>query len=304
MSIEDVIPPEIPSEASAHGERVETVGELQEKVRRLQEKIMQLEALVNHQQAANADLQTRLQAGDMEMSGHLDMQPTPDEELQMFLREIAHFSRNNDSAGLEGLVQSYLARVRRRAEMEASVDALTGLPNKAVFYSVAEAFLKLAKNYNEYEERMREHPELEHRERKPVNHGDFSILMIDLDHFKEINDTYGHLAGDEVLRKVGELLRKESRENDEVARFGGEEFAVTYLNPHPNSRELFGEKLRSEIEALVVEFNGTRIPLTASIGGAMWHPGESLVDVISAADASLYQAKNAGRNRVVVDATR
>ena len=126
---------------------------------------------------------------------------------------------------------------------------------------------------------------------------EMAILMIDIDHFKRINDEFGHLLGDEVLRQASKLMQQKLRKADVVCRFGGEEFAV--MLPETSSENALGvaEKLRREI----ADFNFPGIPrsVTISIGVAEFpHHGKSRDDLIRAADAALYAAKQAGRNRV------
>jgi len=127
----------------------------------------------------------------------------------------------------------------------------------------------------------------------------FAIVVFDIDHFKKVNDTYGHLAGDEVLRRLGHLVQGKVRTNDTVARVGGEEFAVLLPEVPREGGVILAEKLRSMIASEVFTHSGTTIPVTISLGVAAWHDqhldAESL---LKAADAKLYEAKRAGRNRV------
>jgi len=125
------------------------------------------------------------------------------------------------------------------------------------------------------------------------------VVVFDIDHFKKVNDTYGHLAGDEVLRRLGHLVQGKVRTNDTVARVGGEEFAVLLPEVPREGGVILAEKLRSMIASEVFSHSGTTIPVTISLGVAAWHDqhldAESL---LKAADAKLYEAKRAGRNRV------
>lgn len=132
-----------------------------------------------------------------------------------------------------------------------------------------------------------------------------SLILIDLDHFKSINDTYGHQAGDEVLRRVAKILQeriKEIRSSDNViaARYGGEELAVLLPEVGLAGTERIAEVIRHSIEVAVIEFNETRIPVTASLGISTYtcQPMESVQTLVAAADGALYQAKSDGRNRV------
>jgi two-component system cell cycle response regulator len=127
----------------------------------------------------------------------------------------------------------------------------------------------------------------------------FALVMFDIDHFKKVNDTYGHLAGDEVLRTVGALLKKRVRTNDIVARVGGEEFAVILPEAGLAGGLSLAEKLRRMIETEQFIYNGTVIPVTISLGVSGYEAHhENAETMVSQADEKLYEAKRGGRNRV------
>ncbi|AEV84837.1 putative signaling protein [Actinoplanes sp. SE50] len=130
-----------------------------------------------------------------------------------------------------------------------------------------------------------------------------AMLLLDVDHFKRINDTYGHPAGDQVLVELARRLRRACRGTDVVARFGGEEFAVLVTRDHADLATL-AERLRERIAEVPVVVNGrTAIPVTVSVGAAALPGGAGTEELLSAADAALYAAKRGGRNRVVVGGT-
>jgi len=133
-----------------------------------------------------------------------------------------------------------------------------------------------------------------------------SMLMFDLDHFKKINDTCGHLGGDHVLRTVAALVKKTLRAEDVFARYGGEEFAVIARGIDVDKALLFAERVRTIVEAARIEFNGARIPVTISVGVASMTctADPSPEGLIAKADERLYAAKRAGRNRSVGAAPR
>jgi diguanylate cyclase (GGDEF)-like protein len=173
----------------------------------------------------------------------------------------------------------------REQEMRrlATTDALTGIPNRRHFLSTAEHEIARAQRYG----------------------GPLGLIMADIDRFKSINDTRGHPAGDAVLTAVALTLATESRPNDVVGRLGGEEFAVLLPSADIDAVAAVAERLRASIEALSVEFDGRRIPVTISLGCAAAGgapPERSAMSVLEAlmrrADAALYEAKNSGRNRV------
>jgi two-component system cell cycle response regulator len=128
-----------------------------------------------------------------------------------------------------------------------------------------------------------------------------AVLMLDIDHFKQINDRYGHLAGDDVLRQVAAVIRESTRSEDLVARFGGEEFVVVLPVSVPDLAADRAERIRSNLAERTVMAEGTGIRVTASIGLAFAPAGRSRNEMalIMTADEALYRAKADGRNRVV-----
>jgi two-component system, cell cycle response regulator len=135
-----------------------------------------------------------------------------------------------------------------------------------------------------------------------LRHGSaLCVLLIDIDHFKRVNDTHGHHGGDEVLRRVSAVLRNGVRAEDVVARYGGEEFGVIARGIDVAGARMFAERVRSMIERAHIEWEGGRIAVTASIGLAHNHSGAALNKperLVLAADNALYAAKDSGRNRV------
>lgn len=158
----------------------------------------------------------------------------------------------------------------------ARTDELTSLPNFRAF-------------------RERIDAELERIDRYPEH---FGVLVLDLDRFKKYNDTYGHAAGNEALKRVAQTIRETVRAVDFPARYGGEEFAVIVPQVDPQSLALIAERIRANIAALPAPADGAAV--TVSIGGAIC-PNDALdrETLFKAADARLYEAKEAGRNRVV-----
>lgn len=135
------------------------------------------------------------------------------------------------------------------------------------------------------------------------SHGEsFAILMVDLDHFKNVNDTYGHVAGDDVIRTVGHAMKRVLRTTDRLARFGGEEFIVLVRAAGRDEVPAIAQKLRRAIETTSTLHQEHWVSVTASVGGAIVRETDRDVqDVIERADTALYQAKAAGRNRAVID---
>lgn len=127
-----------------------------------------------------------------------------------------------------------------------------------------------------------------------------SALMFDIDHFKQINDQYGHLAGDYVLRELARVVQERIRRDEIFARWGGEEFALILPETPLEGAQLLGEDLRARIEKHRFVFQGEQIPVTISGGVATLGEDDSSADLIKAADAKLYEAKRSGRNRICI----
>lgn len=127
-----------------------------------------------------------------------------------------------------------------------------------------------------------------------------SFVLCDLDHFKLVNDTYGHDAGDEVLKAVSRVLSDGVREVDHLARWGGEEFLLVLPGAGTQEAELVAERLRQRIEALRVKVGHQELHISMTFGVSARHPGETSENSISRADQALYEGKHAGRNRVVL----
>lgn len=129
-----------------------------------------------------------------------------------------------------------------------------------------------------------------------------TVTLLDIDHFKRVNDTFGHDAGDLVLREVAQVLRECSRAEDLVARYGGEEFILAIPTASPTQAKARAERIRAAIESRRLAVDGNPLRVTASLGLAFARPGKlkSATSLITAADRALYQAKHGGRNRVVL----
>jgi diguanylate cyclase (GGDEF)-like protein len=128
-----------------------------------------------------------------------------------------------------------------------------------------------------------------------------SLVMLDIDHFKQVNDTYGHQAGDKVIEQVAALLHEHVRESDVAGRYGGEEFGVVLSDTDKAGARIFAERLRQAVEQLWVQYNGQDIRFTISLGVAdLSAPANDHAELIARADQALYTSKKTGRNRVTV----
>lgn len=162
----------------------------------------------------------------------------------------------------------------------ATVDALTGLRNRRVFVEATVREVARTQRYGD-----------------PL-----TVILLDIDHFKQVNDTFGHAAGDVVLAAVGQTMATTARTTDLCARFGGEEFIIALTATGPDGGVLAAERLRAAVEALELHAaNGTRVHVTASFGVATCRRGDSLESLIDRADRAMYAAKSGGRNRVVLE---
>jgi diguanylate cyclase (GGDEF)-like protein len=169
-----------------------------------------------------------------------------------------------------------LAETHRTLSEKASRDQMTGLLNRESFFAALEGA------------------------RRKTDRG--ALLIIDADHFKKINDGFGHLVGDEALLAIAVAISRGVRSRDTVARIGGEEFAAFLEGAAHEEAALVAERVRREVEAIHFETpHGGRVALTVSIGGTLCLPEATLSDLLRAADHRLYAAKRAGRNRVMFE---
>jgi diguanylate cyclase (GGDEF)-like protein len=196
-------------------------------------------------------------------------QPFSEGERKLFAYLAGQAAVSIENVDLHELVQR-----------QAVTDELTALSNHRRFQEVIAQEIGRARRFNQ----------------------DLGLIMLDIDHFKAVNDTYGHQQGDVVLREVARVLRESSREIDEPARYGGEELAVALPQTDLAGAYLFAERVRTALEALRIprlDGDGGHLRVTASFGAAALGPDDDKGSLIAAADAALYRAKRAGRNRTV-----
>ncbi len=169
------------------------------------------------------------------------------------------------------------ARRHRLVERQAATDELTGLPNRRIFMRALAAEIARAKRGG----------------------GAFSVVLLDLDDFKAVNDVYGHDAGDRALRQVADVLRQAMRESDIAARLGGEEFACLLPATGEHGAHGMAERIRAEVaERQIVLPDGVVVTVTASLGLAVYPQAKTAEALLRGADRSLYRAKAEGKNRV------
>jgi diguanylate cyclase (GGDEF)-like protein len=228
----------------------------------------------------NEERQARRLALETSLSLSQQINAANEERLQaqeMMNRELENRVSDRTRKLSEALDE--LSVVNQQLEALSQTDQLTGLHNRRWF-----------------DPRFQEVFAHARRHRQPL-----SVLMCDVDHFKKVNDTHGHLAGDECLRQVAAALRQAVlRPEDMLARFGGEEFVLALANTDPGGAARVAERIRARVEGIVLVWEGQRIPLTISVGlGSFSHArDEDPTQLLHRADEALYLAKQNGRNRV------
>ncbi len=171
-------------------------------------------------------------------------------------------------------------RLQREYKRNASIDGLTGLYNRRW---IDEALPRFVTRYGRGGQAL-------------------SVLIVDIDHFKKVNDTYGHPAGDQVIVGVAQCMRNKLRPTDLVARYGGEEFLIILPDTDRDQAKLVGDRVRTAIEEMVLAVEGSPElkQVTISLGGARLEGTQTMADLVAAADRMLYESKHAGRNRVTI----
>jgi diguanylate cyclase (GGDEF)-like protein len=198
------------------------------------------------------------------------------------LAEAADESGRKVEMARQELVREIAERRHLETELRrlATTDGLTGALNRSAFMAAGQREMELAQQLG--------HP--------------LVVLMFDVDHFKTVNDRYGHAGGDLALQHLVATLRSGIRDDDVLGRLGGEEFAVVLIADSPNVAEEIAERLRSRVEATRLAFGESVIEMTISVGLAFGQATDRTIEhVIARADTALYQAKEGGRNRVVKD---
>ena len=211
--------------------------------------------------------------------------PVNERAIRARMRAALHYvqlreSWEQDRAQLKQFAAA-LAVTNRRLQHAAHTDLLTGLPNRRAGLDI-----------------------LNHAWSTALRSGQaVSVMMVDVDYFKNINDTHGHAVGDKVLVELGKVIRSSVRSDDQVCRLGGEEFLVVCQNTDVAATLQVAERLRENVRGTALFAGETRVPTTVSIGVACKEPGMVDVDeLVKAADKALYGAKHAGRNRTCLNA--
>lgn len=167
--------------------------------------------------------------------------------------------------------------------------------SKVLQYATLDALTNL-NNRRQFEVRLKQEIATTKRQKNPL-----CAMMVDIDFFKKVNDTYGHASGDAVLRTVASIIKEHLRESDIPSRYGGEEFAVLLPYTHIEEAKIVGERLRKAVETTPIPIDKKNINVTISMGLAEFSPQETGEYLFKRADSALYEAKESGRNRVCVD---
>ena len=238
-----------------------------------------------------SELLDQISARMLELSHDLQMdigpQPTLDEvvaDAQLAVLQMSQ-EQEQEATRLEDLLRKQEEATRKLEEHNkklldmASKDPLTGLDNRRVYNRAMDTEIDRVKRYGE----------------------SFSILVVDVDHFKKVNDTYGHPAGDKVLQELAKRLKTSLRDVDQIARLGGEEFGAILPCTSGTGARVAAERLRASVEAKPFDVDGMDLPVTVSVGGVTITKDSSISDaddIFALADKALYEAKGKGRNQV------
>jgi diguanylate cyclase (GGDEF)-like protein len=259
------------------------VNAIAEELQRIFSHFREREAKLTRSIEGLAQALTRVADGDFSAQVSRDFSGDPSDVLACLVNEtideLGRFARASERRAIDGRRQlEQLVEERTRdLQLLATTDALTGTLNRRRFFEVAE----------------------EERERSERDGHCFTLGMLDLDHFKVVNDRYGHAVGDEALRRAAEAIRRVVRRQDAVGRYGGEEFGLLFPDTHLDEAQRVCERIRVEIGRVNLRVGADDILLRVSEGVAEWRSGESVDATLQRADAALYRAKEEGRNRVV-----
>jgi diguanylate cyclase (GGDEF)-like protein len=209
--------------------------------------------------------------------GAVDYITKPFNAQELLARVKTHLELKHSRQKLKYMLQEQQKIIKQLEEL-ANTDSLTGLYNRRYFFYLAEQEINRAKRYQ-----------------LPL-----SIIIIDIDKFKNINDNFGHNVGDDVLKITTKTIMSYLRSTDYCGRFGGEEFVILLPNTDQTGAKITAERIRQELAKMKMIAGGNSVSITASFGVASYSPGNDEIDtIIQQADQALYIAKRQGRNRVI-----
>jgi diguanylate cyclase (GGDEF)-like protein len=256
--------------------------QLSASIQEVRDLLLTLAGVISRTEAASGKATDAFQSAKTAINGLAASQsPEIQEAQRLLLSEIDRVLATNATLHSEldnankGIAEQRLQIEELR--VQARVDALTRVPNRAAF-----------------DERLQEYVSLFERTALV-----FSLLLVDIDHFKRVNDDHGHVSGDRILRGIAQKISASIRGNDFVARYGGEEFAVIFPGSTVEEALTVSDRIRADIAKTNFRMDQKTLKITISGGIAQCHPSMDPTHLIAAADKALYRAKNTGRNRIL-----
>jgi len=290
------------------GQMEDESRELQDFLRQLTEHLRELDqnlsgardqqqTVLDHGRRLDAEVQAQVEQIETSVEEHEDperLKQAIQARLDAIREHLQEFRRGEDSRQRQ--LESQLERLNRRVQaMEAEGEQLRKRLQQKHEQAVRDPLTGL---YNRlaYDERVAQEFKRWKRYRQPM-----ALMVIDVDHFKRINDDYGHKAGDKALALIADQLRRHLRESDFLARFGGEEFVVLMPETEVDAARVAAEKLREAVQQCQFHYQGRQVPITVSAGLARLRDDDSVDRLFQRADQAMYRAKQAGRNRCVIE---
>ena len=264
------------------GEAESRDRQLNRNIQDVRDLLLRLADVISNTEASSGEAQAAFQSAK-DAVDNLDPNESEDlaEAQRVLVREIDRVLTSNNKLHSElDKANQGIAEQRRQIEelrVQARIDGLTRIPNRAAFDERLTEFLALLERTNLV----------------------FTLLLVDIDHFKRVNDVYGHVNGDRILRGIASRITDCIRSNDFAARYGGEEFAVIFPGSGANEAMGVAERMRLDIGKTNFRMDDQNIKMTVSGGLAEGKKGMTPDELIAAADAALYAAKNQGRNRMI-----
>ncbi len=257
-------------------------GQIQQSANTIREIITSINEVVENVEQSAGSSSVRLQRVHGELAAR-EIAPALKDAQDALLEEVERMQHENEQMQRE-LENARKELSSQREQIEslrsaARIDALTQIANRAHFDEYLQAAIDRLNRYDEV----------------------FSMLMIDIDHFKSVNDKYGHLAGDRLLKGMAKKLKASLRGSDFVARYGGEEFSAILIKAPLDNALSIARAVRESVEFSLFNLDGVELRVTVSIGVAQARAGDTPQKLIARADAALYDAKHAGRNVVCVE---
>ncbi len=216
------------------------------------------------------------------------------ESFSNFVDTFGSKTENKQGGHLDTIAKDYSSV---NSELEDYKQQVTKLQNDLNKYKTESITDHLTGLYNRKYMDMKMTEEIERYKR--MNTPPFCVMLVDIDHFKSVNDNYGHLVGDQVLKHLSKLIKENIRKTDFAFRYGGEEFIVLLSNADVRNAQHVAEQIRKKLETVNFALKGNSFTVTASFGISAFEKEDNAESVIKRADERLYKAKETGRNKVV-----